>query len=75
MTKSKSISAGYLFNLVTAVFSSAELKEVKDFLDVGEYGLALQTFADIVKEEGKLIPPEANIAMEELATSMGIDNE
>jgi hypothetical protein len=35
--------------------SEAERAEVQSFLDVGEYGLALETAADTYVEESKLI--------------------
>ncbi|ORF44462.1 hypothetical protein BGI15_00805, partial [Snodgrassella alvi] len=34
---------------------SKEIDEIKDFVDYGEYGLALDTLIDIIKEENKEI--------------------
>lgn len=34
-------------------FSNDEIREVWDFVDAGEYGLALETMVDIFSEEGK----------------------
>ena len=64
-----------LLTTVTGTFTNAELKEVRDFLEVGEYGLALQTFIDIVKEESKRIPIGACSTVRELATLMDLSDE
>lgn len=61
-----------LLQILANSFSDDEMKEISDFIEVGEYGLALQTFVDIVKEERKRIPLGAYVAVEELATLMGV---
>lgn len=38
-----------LLSSVSTDFSDEELKEIRDFLDVTEYDLALQTFVDIAE--------------------------
>jgi dihydroxyacetone kinase DhaKLM complex PTS-EIIA-like component DhaM len=42
-----------------SVLSEAELDEIRHFVDVGEYGLALETAVDIFAEERKVPPLEA----------------
>ena len=64
-----------LLAVAASSFTDAELKEVRDFLEVKEYGLALETFIDIVKDESKRISIGACSAAEELAALMGISDE
>ena len=47
--------------------------EVQEFIDVGEYGLALDTLVDIVDEEGKQVPLEVLSLVCELAEVMLLD--
>jgi hypothetical protein len=63
-----------LLDLLNTVFVASERKEIIEFIDVGEYGLALDTLVDIVDEENKKIPNEALILIKELAIAMQIDN-
>ena len=44
-----------LLELATAQLTPIERAEVQGFLKVGEYGLALETFTDIIIEEEKQI--------------------
>ena len=46
---------GNLISLLNKSFTSKEIDEIKDFVDYGEYGLALDTLIDIIKEENKEI--------------------
>ncbi|MCO6517995.1 MAG: MafI family immunity protein [Snodgrassella sp.] len=46
---------GNLISLLNKSFISKEIDEIKDFVDYGEYGLALDTLIDIIKEENKEI--------------------
>lgn len=62
-----------LLNLLDIVFAEPELKEVQDFIDVGEYGLALETLVDIVAEEDKQISGEALKLVKELSVAMLLD--
>jgi hypothetical protein len=64
-----------LLKEVTGSFTTDEAKEVSDFINVGEYGLALQTLIDIVLEEKKRISPCALQIIEELVMVMGIATE
>jgi len=61
-----------LENIGTA-FSETESKEVRDFIDAGEYGLAIETFADIVNEEAKHFPPHLLSTVRAACEEMGID--
>jgi hypothetical protein len=64
-----------LFYQISNIFSSEELNEVNEFLDVGEYGLALETLIDIVVEEKKEISEKACVLIEELAVVMKINKD
>ena len=55
--------------------SDAERAEIKAFIDVGEYGLALETTADIYAEENKILPTEVLLLMERLALAMSMAPE
>ncbi len=57
------------------VFNQEELKEVQDFIDAGEYGLALETFSDIVVEENKKIARADLDLIKSLAAIMAMDQE
>lgn len=60
---------------VEQAFNREELKEVQDFIDAGEYGLALETFTDIVVEENKKIAKADLDLIEDLAVTMAMDQE
>lgn len=62
-----------LLDLLTFSFSCSEQEEVREFIDVGEYGLAVETLVDIVCEENKCISCEAWGVICELAGIMEID--
>lgn len=47
-----------LLSLLVCVFSDSEANEVQEFIDAGEYGLALDTLIDIIDEESKSISQE-----------------
>lgn len=64
-----------LLFLLTPVFVELEKKEVQDFIDAGEYGLALDTLVDIVKEEDKIISTQILNVVYELAAVMQLDKE
>jgi dihydroxyacetone kinase DhaKLM complex PTS-EIIA-like component DhaM len=57
----------------TPVLSNAERAEVQKFIDVGEYGLALETAADIYSEERKIAPVDVVSLVERLAAAMSMD--
>lgn len=64
-----------LLDSVSTGFSEEELREIREFLDATEYGLALQTFIDVVVEEQKRIPHHAVTLCEELARLMDLTQE
>ena len=55
------------------VLSDAELAEVRRFVDVGEYGLALETTVDIYFEEKKTATTEIVSLVERLAAAMSMN--
>lgn len=64
-----------LLDSVSTGFSEEELREIREFPDATEYGLALQTFIDVVVEEQKRIPHHAVTLCEELARLMDLTHE
>jgi hypothetical protein len=52
-----------------------ELKEVGDFIEAGEYGVALETLCSILTEELKEVPQEKYQQIMELGQAMGIEEE
>lgn len=64
-----------LLTLLTSVFTNSEKAEVQEFIDVGEYGLALETLIDIVIEEEKIISREASNLVYKLADKMLLDKK
>lgn len=67
-----------LFNqlLITLhnVFTAPEMSEVEEFVDVGEYGVALDTVVDIFIEEDKGVPSEVIDVVAKLASAMGLSS-
>jgi hypothetical protein len=59
-----------LFLALRDVFSASEIAEIADFVDVGEYGLALDTAVDIFVEEGKVATDDVIVLAEALAVAM-----
>lgn len=65
-----------MYALVAALqppLTELHAKEVVHFLEVGEYGVALETAGAILKEEGLRPSPEALEEMRRLADEMEID--
>jgi hypothetical protein len=62
-----------VISLLSVVFTDSERNEVQEFIDVGEYGLALETLVDIVLEENKQIPGKVLMLVDELADVMKLD--
>lgn len=56
------------------VLSDAERDEVKRFVDVGEYGLALETAVAIYAEEEKMATAEVVNLIERLAAAMSMES-
>ncbi len=63
-----------VLSLLVDVFSESEVNEVQEFIDVGEYGLALDTLIDIINEESKTIPLAVVSLVGETAAAMGWDS-
>jgi hypothetical protein len=55
------------------ILSETELQEVRHFIDMGEYGLALETLVDIFVEEKRGPGADVTSRIEELAQKMSID--
>jgi hypothetical protein len=55
------------------LFSSAETQEVRHFVDVGEYGLALETAIHILIDKKIRASPGLISQLERLAASMEMD--
>lgn len=62
-----------LLKSVADVFSDGELMEVSEFIENGEYGLALETLVYIFSEERKLVPKEVFDLVRESAAAMDMD--
>ncbi|WP_312529768.1 MafI family immunity protein [Comamonas sp.] len=65
-----------LFQLIAeliTIFSEAELNEIQKFIDVAEYGLALETVMAIYLEEKKFISSKALNLIECLGAAMSMD--
>ncbi len=56
--------------MLKETFSASEIAEVREFIDAGEYGLALETTVDIFVEERKVAPQEIAVMIENLANAM-----
>lgn len=57
-----------------ALFSEGEVAEILHFIDVGEYGLALETLCDIILEEKKSIDAHTYHQIEELGRQMKMES-
>lgn len=57
---------------LTTVLSEAERLEVIDFVDVGEFGVALEPLSALLVEERKRVPATAYSQMVALSEKMGI---
>ena len=62
-----------LLMIAASVLSDAERAEVQRFIDVGEYGLALEAAAAIYAEEKKIATAEVVDLIERLAAAMSMD--
>ena len=59
--------------MLSQALTTAESAEVQMFLDVGEYGVALETLCGIIVEEDKTIPWEAYERMSRLFDKMDLE--
>jgi len=64
-----------LLDSLLAVFTADERNEVQEFIDVGEYALALETLVCIVSEENKWISGKALMLICELAGMMRMNKK
>ncbi len=64
-----------LLNQLNSVFSDLEILEIREFIDVGEYGIAVETVTDIIREGQKKIAPEALSIIGELVDVMELDKD
>lgn len=62
-----------LLAAASLVLSHSERAEVQKFIDVGEYGLALETAVDIYAEEKKMASAGVVALIEHLAEAMSIE--
>jgi hypothetical protein len=63
-----------LLELAAPQFSDLESKEVQEFVDVGEYVLALETYIAIIEDEKMVTNSEIEVTVLELAGAMCIDS-
>jgi hypothetical protein len=54
---------------------AAEMKEVRDFVEAGEYGIAFETLCSILGDRHAPISPAVVDKLTELGQRMGIDEE
>ncbi len=54
---------------------SSELAEAQQFLDAGEYGLAVESLTDILRDAQKRAPPTLFAAIARAVSAMGMDPE
>lgn len=63
-----------LLNSLSFNMSPAEQSEVGNFLEVNEYGLALETLSGILTEEHKVIDTTVKEKVQELQSIMGMES-
>lgn len=65
---------GSLLAVLADSFTESESNEVKEFIDAGEYGIALETLIDIIEEESKSISKEALLLAKKAGECMDMDS-
>ncbi|WP_373322334.1 MafI family immunity protein [Chitinimonas viridis] len=65
----------HLLTAMQPMLSASECDEVREYVDVGEYGLALRTAVAIYVEESKVATAEVRELISRLAKKMGQDAE
>lgn len=63
-----------LLDTASSIFSSAECEEVQKFIDVGEYGIALETAVAIYSEKKVQLTPNVVAMVEKIATEMKMNS-
>ena len=61
-----------LFVELEGTLSASEKREISDFVDVGEFGVALEALSALLVEEAKAPPGQAFTMICQLADRMGI---
>ncbi|MCD6035588.1 MAG: hypothetical protein K0R63_1329 [Rickettsiales bacterium] len=64
-----------LLEKLSIILTDKEVKEVVEFIDAAEYGLALETLFAILVEEKKMLNIDVWIEIESIARKMGIFDE
>jgi hypothetical protein len=64
-----------LLAALAPILSNKEIGEIRHFVDVGEYGLALETAVAILVEEKKSVPASASLLISRLAGAMSMDSD
>ena len=64
-----------LLTIVQPDFDDAETREVRELLDAGEYGVALEQLTGYVAEKGKPFSAEALRLAEQVAAAMGMESD
>ena len=64
-----------LLNEFKDIFEQKYISQVQEFIDVGEYGLALEDICLTVKAEGQSIPKSVEKKIIELAQHMKVGKE
>ncbi len=62
-----------ILELLSTTFSESEAKEVVRFIDVGEYGIALETLCSILDEEKKSVSHEVYNQIDDVGRRMLMD--
>lgn len=63
-----------LMDATRSILSESECAEIQDYVDVGEYGLALRTAVAIFAEENKEASIEVRITIANLAKAMKVNS-
>jgi hypothetical protein len=67
------LSIEILMAELRAIFSATEAAEVRNFITVGEYGLALETLCGVIIDGGYTIPQSVYQQIIDLGNRMNID--
>lgn len=60
---------------LSGIISESEVSEVKHFVEVGEYGLALETLGGIITEENYVIPRPVYQKIFDMAHKMALNSK
>jgi len=71
--KQLEIKLGQLLNLLSGDLNAQNKKDVQNFIDVGEYGLALETIIDGIVVGSHQISPETRTMIDDTAAMMKLD--